>query len=356
MPHTLITWGDGLKYQTFELTAPGRTQDGASGKPWRGFGPSTMGRHWANDIHAMEALDTQGLIHWPKNGGFPRRRAQNPFCIDDRMVMVGDIWNDLDRINQTAKERLGYPTQKPMALLERIISSSSNLGDIVLDPFCGCGTAIDAAQTLGRRWIGIDITHLAITLQKSRLRRFSDVEYEVIGEPKDVHSAHQLAHDNRYQFQWWALSLIGARPLGGAASGDAGKKGPDRGIDGIIVFIDYASGKPKRVLVQVKSGGVSSQLIRDLAGTLQREQAAMAVFITLEPTKKTMTQEAAAHGFFSPPWGSHPKIQILSAEGLLTGKERIEIPPQTQVDRTFKKAGKVKAEPAVTPPLFRDAV
>ncbi|OQX03018.1 MAG: site-specific DNA-methyltransferase, partial [Desulfobacteraceae bacterium IS3] len=200
-----------------------------------------------------------------------------------------DYWN-IDIINQAAKERMGYPTQKPLALLERIIQASSNPGDVVLDPFCGCGTAIVAAQKLDRKWIGIDITHLAVALQKYRLKQSFDLtdkkDYEVIGEPEDLSSAEQLAKDDRYQFQWWALSLIQAKPVGGDAESKKGKKGKDRGIDGIISFIDDSSEKPKRVIVQVKSGNVGVKDIRDLIGTVEREKAAIGVFITLKNPSK----------------------------------------------------------------------
>ena len=164
LPHTLITRPDGQRYQTYELTGAGTTKKGESGKPWKGFDPSTYGRHWANSHDQLDAWDAEGLIHWPKPGsagGFPRRRAAQPFDPSSRKVTVGDIWADIDRINQAAKERLGYPTQKPEALLERIINASSTEGDVVLDPFCGCGTAVAVAERLRRRWIGIDITYLA---------------------------------------------------------------------------------------------------------------------------------------------------------------------------------------------------
>lgn len=187
LPHTLITGPGKRKYQTYELTAPGTTKEGDSGKPWRGHDPSTMGRHWANSRDVMEEWDRRGEIHWPAEGGFPRRRDPVPFDAASRTITVGDVWVDIDRMNQTAKERLGYPTQKPEALLDRIIRASSNEGDIVLDPFCGCGTTVAVAQRLNRHWIGIDITHLAITLIRHRLRNtYGDqIEstYEVIGEP-----------------------------------------------------------------------------------------------------------------------------------------------------------------------------
>jgi site-specific DNA-methyltransferase (adenine-specific) len=341
LPHTLITGADGKKYQTYELTAPGVTQEGESGRAWRGFNPSAMGRHWANNHATMDTWDTQGLIHWPKNQGFPRRRAADPFVADARKVTVGDVWTDIDRINQSAKERLGYPTQKPLTLLERIILASSNPGDVVLDPFCGCGTAIVAAQSLGRQWIGIDVTHLSIALQKYRLEQsFPGTSFQVIGEPEDLGAARQLAQDDRYQFQWWALSLIRARPLGGEAGSKQGKKGSDKGIDGVITFIDDASGKPKRVLVQVKSGKVKSGDIRDLVGTVQREDAAIGVFVTLEEPTRDMTTEAVSAGFYrSPGWGrDYPRIQIFTIAELLRRAE-VQMPP---AHGTFKQAQRVE--------------
>jgi site-specific DNA-methyltransferase (adenine-specific) len=229
-------------------------------------------------------------------------------------------------------ERLGYPTQKPIALLERIIAASSNPGDVILDPFCGCGTAVAAAEKLGRRWIGIDVTHLAIAIQKSRLcEMFPAIQFQTIGEPEDIGAARKLAHDDRYQFQWWALSLVHARPLGGEPDSKRGKKGADRGIDGVISFIDESSGKPKRALVQVKSGGVNSGDVRDLRGTLEREHAAMGTFITLEPPSQAMRTEAAAAGVYSSPgWGrDYPRLQILTIAQLLGHTAELQMPPTT---------------------------
>ena len=260
---------------------------------------------------------------------------------------VTELWSDVDPVNPMANERLGYPTQKPLALLDRIIEASSNPDSVILDPFCGCGTAIASAQKLGRKWIGIDITHLSIALQKYRLEAmFPGIKFKVVGEPKDIGAAQQLAREDRYQFQWWSLSLIRARPLGGQEGSREGKKGSDKGIDGVIAFIDDNTGKAKRVLVQVKSGHVKSGDIRDLKGTLQREQAAIGVFITLEPPSKDMTTEAVSAGFYhSPGWNqNYPRILILTIEGLLqdikAGKTQlVQMPPQFG---TFKQAQKVQ--------------
>src|SRR6202161_262268 len=128
-------------------------------------------------------------------------------------VPMGDFGDDIPPINSQAQERLGYPTQKPQVLLERIIAASSNEGDVVLDPFCGCGTAVHAAQKLKREWIGIDVTHPAIGLVERRLKEaFPGISFEVQGTPEDLDGARDLAARNKYQFQWWAVSLIDAQP------------------------------------------------------------------------------------------------------------------------------------------------
>jgi len=292
---------------------------------------------WRCPIETMEKLDAEGHLHFTKAGGIRLKR----YLDETPGVPLQALWNDISPINSQAAERLGYPTQKPLALLERIINTSSNPGDIVLDPFCGCGTAIAAAQKLGRKWIGIDITHLSIALQKYRMEAmFPGIKFKVVGEPKDIGAARQLATEDRYQFQWWALSLIRARPLGGEAGSREGKKGSDKGIDGVIAFIDDATGKAKRVLVQVKSGHVNSSHIRDLKGTLQRENAAIGVFITLEEPTRDMVTEAVSAGFYySPGWNKNfPRIQILAIEQLLHDAE-VQMPPQFG---TFKQAQRVQ--------------
>lgn len=336
-PHTLVPGPNGLKYQSFELTAPGVTRDGESGKPWHGFDPTAMGRHWANSPSQMEEWDAGGLIHWPANGGFPRRRAEEPFDPEGRIVTVGDVWTDIDRINQAAKERLGYPTQKPQALLERIISASSNPGDVVLDPFCGCGTAVAAAQKLGRQWIGIDITHLAVTLMKHRLWDAfgKDLPFKVLGEPVSVPDAQALAASDPYQFQWWALGLVGARPV-------EGKKGADKGIDGRLYFHDEGvGGKTKQVILSVKAGHTNVTHLRDLRGVLDREGAQVGVLLTMEDPTKPMRTEAASAGFYESAWGSrHPRLQLLTVAELLDGRG-IDM-PASRGNVTFKKAERVK--------------
>jgi len=265
------------------------------------------------------------------------RRKKYRYYLDEGKVPY-DWWSDIHQMTgrtaASGHEYMGYQTQKPLALLERIINASSNEGDIVLDPFCGCGTAVVAAQKLNRKWIGIDITHLAINLMRNRLKDSFGIKAEVIGEPEDLAGAKALAQQDRYQFQWWALGLIGARPSGEK------KKGADKGIDGVIHFIDEVSGKPKRVLVQVKSGHVGVTTIRELKTVAANE--AIGVLITLEPPTGPMKVEAVDAGsYHSPIWNKdYPKIQILTIEELFKGNT-VDMPPQTQTSVTFAKAPKV---------------
>lgn len=327
---------DGRRYRLGDLTGPGGA---AKGNPQYEFLGVT--RYWRYTPEKMQALYEQGRIIQTKPGTVP---AYKRYLDEMPGVPLQDLWDDILPLGAQAAERLGYPTQKPLVLLERIIQASSNPGDVVLDPFCGCGTAIAAAQKLDRKWIGIDITHLSIALQKYRLEAmFPGITFDVRGEPKDMGAARKLASDDRYQFQWWALSLVRARPLGGVEGSREGKKGSDKGIDGVIAFIDDASNKAKRVIVQVKSGHVKSGDIRDLVGTIQREQAALGIFITLEEPSREMLKEAVSAGFYrSLGWGvDYPKVQILTIEALLRQEAAVKMPPQFG---TFKQAQREKLQ------------
>jgi site-specific DNA-methyltransferase (adenine-specific) len=253
-------------------------------------------------------------------------------------------WQDIGSYPK-AGESLGYETQKPLALLERIIKASSNEGEIVLDPFCGCGTTVVAAQKLNREWIGIDITHLAIALMRHRLKDSFGIDAEVIGEPVDLASAKALAHEDRYQFQWWALSLIKARPLGEK------KKGADKGIDGVIMLKHDAKGTYKRAVVQVKSGHVGVNAVRELKAVAANE--AMGILITLEPPTEPMKVEAITSGLYHSELyfeKDYPKIQIITIEDLLHGKT-VDMPPQTQTNVTFNKAQKINKKEGEQPSL-----
>jgi hypothetical protein len=258
---------------------------------------------------------------------------------------IQDVITDIPPINSQAQERLGYPTQKPEALLERILLASSNEGDIVLDPFCGCGTTIQVAQKLNRHWIGIDITHLAIGLIKTRLDDSFGPEvrntYEVIGEPKDMAGAKQLALENKYQFQYWALGLCGGRPTEGI------KKGADRGIDGRLFFHEATGGDSKQIIFSVKGGrNIGVAEVRDLIGVLQREKAEIGVYISFEEPTKPMLREAAEAGFYTSADGSkYPRVQLLTIEGLMKGTQRLERPLHVR-DVTFKKAPRARPEAA----------
>ncbi len=322
----------GRRYALNNLTAPG----GASkGNPF--YDVMGISRYWKYTREKMQQLIEQGRIVQTNPGNVPRLK----YYLDEMPgVSLQDIWTDIKSLRGHRKERLGYPTQKPEALLERIIRASSNEGDIVLDPFCGCGTAIAAAHKLGRRWIGIDITHLSIALQKYRLQDMfelvSGADYAVIGEPATVDAARELARDSanegRYQFEWWALSLLRAKPMGGSAGSRKGKKGADQGIDGVINFFDEdekGKKKPQSVVAQVKSGKVNSGQIRDLKGTVEREGAAIGVFITLEQPTQAMTKEALAAGWYeSRTWGrKYRRLQILTIGDLFDGAG-VDMPPQ----------------------------
>lgn len=250
-----------------------------------------------------------------------------------------DWWN-ISIINPAAKERLPYPTQKPVALLERVIQASSNPGDIVLDPFCGCGTTIDAAEKLGRKWIGIDVTQLATSLIKSRLRDTygSKLEIVTVGEPTTPNEAATLAEEDKYQFQWWALGLIGARPV-------EQKKGADHGIDGKILFRDDPNAaKPEQIIIQVKGGKTGVKDVRDLRGVLDREKAAIGVLISLQDSTSPMDAEAASVGFYEHKTNKQkfPRLQLRTVNELMEGKG-IERPTSAAAsDETFKKAPKSK--------------
>ncbi len=328
---------DGRAYQLTSLLNPNPD------RPHLTYEFKGVTKVWRWTKEKMFEEDAKGRIIVPKCGeGIPRYKR---YLDEQEGIPVDDFWGDIEIAS--GKERLGYPTQKPEALLERIISASSNEGDLVMDPFCGCGTAIVVAERLKRRWIGIDITHLAITLMKHRLRDTFGAElepYEVLGVPKDLESARALAEQNRYQFEWWALGLVDARPA------QDKRKGSDRGVDGFINFFDDNSGKAKTVIVQVKSGHIQSSYVRDLKGVLDREKAPIGLIITLEEPTRPMIEEAAAAGFYEPeyfPGKLFPRIQILTIKDLLDGKEAQY--PRFAPAVTFKRAERrrlIREEPA----------
>jgi site-specific DNA-methyltransferase (adenine-specific) len=267
---------------------------------------------WSCDPERLSKYDSEGRLHYPDR---PDGQLRLKMYLDESPgVRLQNLWDDIPAVNSQARERLGYPTQKPVQLLERIIATSSNPNEIILDPFCGCGTAVHAAQKLGRQWLGIDITHLAISLIERRLRdAFPGIKFDVHGTPKDIDAARDLAGRDRYQFQWWAVSLVNAQPYGGK------KKGADTGIDGKVFF--KPDGRRTEVaIVSVKSGGVGVTMIRELKSVIEREKAPMGLFLTLSPPTDPMRVEATAAGFYETLWGKHPRIQILTIAELLDGK------------------------------------
>lgn len=338
---------DGRLWTDGDITAKGLSGGGYTYE-YKGF--TSL---WRVPLETMQRLDFEGRLHFTKTGGIRIKR----YLDELPGVPIQDVITDISPLNSQARERLGYPTQKPLALLERVLEASSNPGDVILDPFCGCGTTVAAAQKLGRRWIGIDITHLSIALMKYRLEgMFPEEHFPIIGEPTSVSGAQQLWNDDKYQFQWWALSRVRARPLGGETGSKTGKKGSDGGIDGLINFIDDSTAQPKKVLVQVKGGKVGSKDIRDLVGTVEREKAAIGVFITLKRPTEPMRKEAASAGFYhSPGWNqNYPKIQILTIQELLDGA-KINMPAHNQPGITFKQAERVKnGDSAAQKQLFNE--
>jgi DNA modification methylase len=306
---------DGRRWRRSDLTGAG-VRHGETGKPWRGIDVTAKGRHWFVPPPELDKLDAAGKIHWPlKKGGVPMLKR---YADEQPGVPLQDVWTDLPPLHNLAAERLGYPTQKPESLLERIIRSSSEEGQIVLDPFCGCGTTVAVAQRLGRRWIGIDITYLAIDLIQKRLLHSygSGVEktYTTQGIPTDLEGARALFRENHFEFERWAVSQINGQPKD--------RPGGDEGIDGRVRF--HADQKRiGQVLVSVKGGEqLNPGMVRDLAGTVGRERAEMGILISLEKPTQGMTGEAAKSGSYSSPLTgqSYPKVQVFTVADHFEGR------------------------------------
>lgn len=359
------------------LTGSG-TRKGESGAQWQGFDPTAKGRHWAIPGRVWEEVDAspenltqhekldlllelgviriQGDAAWPvyeltvdptHGPATPDIWAFQPYTNGTVFGTDKGIDEDVRWLSPRDAERLGYPTQKPVGLLDRIVSASSRKGDVILDPFCGCGTTIAASHALERHWIGIDITHLAIGLIRHRLRdAYGDNivrTYDVVGEPVTERDAEALAATDPYQFQWWALGLVGARPV-------EQKKGPDRGIDGRIYFHED-SGTTRQIVLSVKAGKLQAPYVRDLRGVVERERAAIGVLLTLHRPTKAMRSEAASAGFYTSPWGQHPRIQIVRVAELLDGK-RLDAPPSRQTSVTYRRARRALPKVAEQQPIF----
>ena len=321
---------NGRRYKRENPSGAG-TRNGATGEPWRGINPTAKGRHWAKTPAEMDALDAAGKIYWPKKAGaWPYLKL---YLDEMPGVPCQGLWIDIDVINMQAAERLGYPTQKPLALLERIITASSNLGDVVLDPFCGCGTTIDAAQKLGRGWIGIDVTYLSVDLVEKRLLHAYGAEiaatYVKAGIPRDKEAAFALFSKSPLEFERWAVSLLNGQPNE--------RQSGDKGIDGVARFPlggaggRLVKGKQKkaelggigRILVSVKGGKiVGPQFVRDLIGTVETQKAELGVLITMAAQTRGVRDAVDHGGTYTHP-GSQQKfsrVQVISVADLLTGK------------------------------------
>lgn len=353
--------GDDGKYRTAYygnvLTGSGK-RGGESGKPWRDFDPTPKGRHWAipgklwedsgldgtglSQHQKLDLLLEQGLITiepgaaWPMYGrvirpddgpAAPDIWAFQPYTEGTVFGTELGIDADVRWLSPRDAERVGYPTQKPVSLLERIINASSGEADVILDPFCGCGTTVEAAETLGRNWIGIDVTHYAVTLIEARLAaRHPDADYEIRGRPLDLAGARDLARRDKYQFQWWAAWRVGAQTY------REDKKGADRGIDGNIYFKNGPFGDG-RIIVSVKGGdNVGVQMVRDLRGVIEREEAEMGVLVCFEPTKPMLTEASNAGFVARSAHGRLPRLQIATVADLLGGRPP-KLPPLPVAER-----------------------
>ncbi len=338
--------GTGRRYRLSDITAPGGASPAKRNPHYEFLGVT---RYWRFTQERMQRMYEEGRIVQTKPGTVP---AQKRYLDEMPGMPLGTWWDDIRPVQAQGSERLGYPTQKPLALLERIIAASSQPGDVVLDPFCGCGTATVAAQKLGRQWIGIDVTYLAIAVMRQRLRdSFPELgEVEVVNRPTEVAGARAMLQDgsleHRYQFQWWALDLVGAAPRGSME-----KKGADRGIDGVITFTG-ADGKPETCIVSVKSGTVNRAMIAQLKGDMHAHGAAMGLFVTLEEPTAPMRLEAAEAGYYHSDVSGrdYPALQILTIRELLDEGKKPNLP--LLVLPAYQRAERVRAKAAEQAEMF----
>ena len=302
---------DGRRYQLTDLTNPNPDRPNLT---YELLGVTKVWR-WTRE--RMQAAYKAGIVVQTRPGRVPRLKR---YLDEQRGLPLGDVWSDIFPLNSQAQERLGYPTQKPVALMERIITLTTNPGDVVLDPFCGCGTTIEAAQKLGREWVGIDITHLAIKVVRDRMAsKFPGVSYDLLGEPEDIEGARLLAEADPYQFQWWAVDRIHAHPVGGEHGSREGRRGRDRGVDGFIRF--RAGVDVREIVVSVKGGRtINPAMVRELLGTVEAQKAAIGVLLTMQEPSEEMRRGAISAGFFRTGNQKYPRIQLLSVKDLFAGR------------------------------------
>ncbi len=307
---------DGRRYRLDNLTGPNDP------RPNLTYEVMGVTRRWRWSKDRMDQAIRDGVVVQTKPGSVPQRKS---YLDEMRGRPLDDVWGDIPPINSQASERLGYPTQKPVALLERIIAMSGHEGDVVLDPFCGCGTTIDAAQRLGRTWVGIDVTYIAVDLIEKRLLHtfgasVSDT-YEVLGIPRDLDGARRLFEQSPFDFERWAVSRVNGTPNE--------KQVGDKGVDGVVRFFTDTKGSTGRVLVSVKGGKtIGPQFVRDLLGTVQTQRAEMGSLITLSPFTRGMKDAIDHAGTYHWPINGHPfpRAQIRTIEDLLGG-HKLNAPP-----------------------------
>lgn len=308
---------EGRPWRRSDLTGAG-TRNGETGLPWRGIDVTAKGRHWAHPPSTLEQMDKEGRIHWPKKpGGMPMLKR---FLHAQKGVPLQDVWTDIKPLHNLADQRLGYPTQKPVELLDRIILSSTRKGDVVFDPFCGCGTTIYSAARNERSWIGCDIAILAVKLVRQELterhRLVEGIHFDVAGVPVSVEQAHELFRRDPFQFQHWFVEFVGGFPMH--------KKVADRGIDGRVYF-ETREGL-KEMVLSVKGGRLRPTDVRDLRGVMEREGAAMAAFLSLQEPSKAMRAEAAEAGMYTYNEVSYPRLQMLTVNDVIESKRRLVTP------------------------------
>jgi site-specific DNA-methyltransferase (adenine-specific) len=323
---------DGRRYHLDNISSP-------SYRPnlcyeYKGHSPPPKG--WAVSRQTMEQMDRNGRLYVPAD--LTKRIRRKRFLDELQGETVDTLWDDIPPVNSQAKERIGYPTQKPQALLERIINASSAEGDVVLDPFCGCGTAIEAAHAQRRQWIGIDLTKLAIDVVKKRLAKIGEESgktYRTIWEPRDVSSAKALAAEDPFQFQDWIV-----KKLGGISTRH---RGADRGIDGRLYFKDHPTGPLRQIIVSVKSGKITPAFVRELHGTVNREKAAMGILATLATPTKAMGRDATTCGFHKCLSGTYPRMQIITVDQIFAGTYSANLPPIQRVAPGQRRPSSVAA-------------
>lgn len=286
---------------------------------WRGSRPS-LNRGWGASLEQLEAWWEEGRI-LKKEGGSPRLDGLKVYLDKLPGKPIDSVWTDINRVSNTGAERLGYPTQKPIALLDRIIRSSTNAGEMVFDPFCGCGTTIYSAVKTERKWIGCDVAILSIkmireTLTGEKWRLVEDHDFDVTGIPVSVEQAEELFKTDPFQFEHWLVERVGGFPT---------KKTGDKGIDGRMYF-ETKDGL-KCMVLSVKGGGIRPTDLRDLRGVLERDHdMTMAGFLSLKPPSKAMWEEAATAGQFEYGGVKYDRMQLLTVSDILEGKREFHTP------------------------------